>query len=142
MPLDDETKARIASDAADDLTPSARAHKRKFGNGPSAHAQGARDGDGGDPSRRSAKSSRAGNKPDPFSAASRVRRAIDNACQRDEFDAAMEAFGEAAAPGSTVVLSAHSCNVLLHLCAGGTGAWTTGLAPAECVRGERADEIV
>ena len=142
MPLDDETKARIASDAADDLAPSARAHKRKFGNGPSAHAHGARDGDGGDPSRRSTKFSRAGNKPDPFSAASRVRRAIDNACQRDEFDAAMEAFGEAAAPGSTVVLSAHSCNVLLHLCAGGTGAWTTGLAPVECVRGDRADEIV
>jgi len=130
MPLDDETKARIAD--GDDFGDADDAGKRKFGTGPSAHAARARDADG----------PRAKKRADPFSASARAKRAIDTACQRDEFDAAFDAFDAAQSDEKIGALSAHSCNVLLHMCAGGNGAWTNGLASSECARVERADEIV
>jgi proteinaceous RNase P len=151
MPLDEETRGRIESGAEDDLAKSARddAAKRKRGRDDDddddvrrhhhhgGGGGGARAGGGVKNSGRERKSRRS---DDPFGPAARARRAIDGACQRDEFDAAMTAFEEAKREES-FTLAQHSCNVLLHMCAGGVGAWTNGLAPGECVREGRAGEI-
>ena len=151
MPLDEETRGRIESGAEDDLAKSARddAAKRKRGRDDDddddvrrhhhhgGGGGGARAGGGVKNSGRERKSRRS---DDPFGPAARARRAIDGACQRDEFDAAMTAFEEAKREES-FTLAQHSCNVLLHMCAGGVGAWTNGLAPVECVREGRAGEI-
>ena len=60
---------------------------------------------------------------------------------RDEFAAAWDAF-EDARRSEAYALAPHSCNVLLHMCAGGAGAWTAGLAHEECARAKEADEVV
>ena len=122
MPLDEETRRRLD---ADEPAQSARdaSFKRKRG---AERANGA------------AGKKRGG---DPFGPAAVARRAIDAACQRDEFDAAWKTFEEAREKEGTYTLAPHSCNVLLHMCAGGSGAWTSGMASAECVRGDKAVEI-
>lgn len=123
MPLDEQTLARLDDDAPPASKRDAQ-QKRKRGKDAGAA--------GGGRKRAS----------DPFGPAATARRAIDSACQRDDFDAAWSSFEGARADDSSYTLAPHSCNVLLHLCAGGSGAWTSGMASAECVRGERADEIV
>ena len=59
--------------------------------------------------------SQGGGAPRPGQAA---RRAIDAACQSGDSEAAFAAFDAAVADGEP--LQPHTCNVLLHLCSGGT----------------------
>lgn len=67
-----------------------------------------------------------GGDPRPGAAA---RREIDNACANGDIDAAFAAFDAAVAAGDP--LQPHSCNVLLHLCAGGTHTSEKGAYPAD-----------
>lgn len=127
MPLDAETRARLAVDASPERSSRDAAAKRKRGVDRARAAGGATD-------RRRAKA-------DAFGPAATARRAIDAACQRDEFAAAWDAF-EDARRSEAYALAPHSCNVLLHMCAGGAGAWTAGLAHEECARAKEADEVV
>ena len=127
MPLDAETRARLAVDASPERSSRDAAAKRKRGVDRARAAGGATD-------RRRAKA-------DAFGPAATARRSIDAACQRDEFAAAWDAF-EDARRSEAYALAPHSCNVLLHMCAGGAGAWTAGLAHEECARAKEADEVV
>ena len=72
-----------------------------------------------------------------------ARRAIDAACQRATSSTRRGTAFEATREGrERYALAPHSCNVLLHMCAGGAGAWTAGLAHEECARAKEADEVV
>ena len=116
MPLDAETRARLAVDASPERSSRDAAAKRKRGVDRARAAGGATD-------RRRAKA-------DAFGPAATARRAIDAACQRDEFAAAWDAF-EDARRSEAYALAPHSCNVLLHLCAGGVHTSEKGVYPAE-----------
>ena len=103
MPLDAETRARLAVDASPERSSRDAAAKRKRGVDRARAAGGATD-------RRRAKA-------DAFGPAATARRAIDAACQRDEFAAARDAFedarrSEAHAPAPP----AHMCSSTLHEC--------------------------
>lgn len=110
---------------APDAAPGDRDGKRKFGGGTG--------GGGGRKNRR---------RDDPFGAAAVAKRAVDAACQRDDFDAAWKTFEDAEVKDGEFALAPHACNVLLHMCAGGSGAWDAGVASAECARAACADRIV
>ena len=76
-----------------------------------------------------------------------ARREIDAACAKGDADAAFAAFEAAVAAGDP--LQPHSCNVLLHLCSGGSPAVPTTpprrpkpcVPPCDAVHPERANAI-
>ena len=84
---------------APDAAPGDRDGKRKFGGGTG--------GGGGRKNRR---------RDDPFGAAAVAKRAVDAACQRDDFDAAWKTFEDAEVKDGEFALAPHACNVLLHMC--------------------------
>ena len=76
-----------------------------------------------------------GGDPRPGAAA---RREIDNACANGDIDAAFAAFDAAVAAGDP--LQPHSCNVLLHLCAGGAHNSEKGAYTADAEENASSDK--